>query len=46
MAPIDKIFNRLKIIKRVRNKTGLNNYHKKVFNNLKRFMNKTQKLMI
>ena len=41
MAPIDKELIDLKIINK-NEKNWLNDYHKKVFNNLKKFMNKTE----
>ena len=41
MAPIDKELIDLKIISKSE-KNWLNDYHKKVFNNLKKFMNKTE----
>ena len=39
MAPIDKTLIKKEILK-PEEINWLNNYHKKVFNNLKRFMNK------
>ena len=41
MAPIDKELINLKILNK-NEKNWLNNYHKKVFNNLKKFMNKIE----
>ena len=41
MAPIDKELIEIKILNRAE-KHWLNNYHKKVFDNLKKFMNKTE----
>ena len=41
MAPIDKTLIKKEILK-PEEINWLNNYHKKVFNNLKRFMNKTE----
>ena len=41
MAPIDKELIDSKILDK-NEKSWLNNYHKKVFNNLKKFMNKTE----
>ena len=41
MAPIDKELVDLKILNK-REKDWLNNYHKKVFDSLKKFMNKTE----
>ena len=41
MAPIEKDLIDLKILNN-NERNWLNNYHKKVFNNLKRFMNKTE----
>ena len=41
MAPIDKELIDLKILNK-NEKNWLNNYHKKVFDNLKKFMNKTE----
>ena len=43
MAPIDKELIDIKILNK-KEKNWLNNYHKKVFNNLKRFMNKPETL--
>jgi Xaa-Pro aminopeptidase len=43
MAPIDKELLDLKILNKYE-KVWLNNYHKKVFDNLKKFMNKTEYL--
>ena len=43
MAPIDKELVDLKILNK-RERDWLNNYHKKVFDNLKKFMNKTEYL--
>jgi Xaa-Pro aminopeptidase len=41
MAPIDKELIDIKILNKTE-KNWLNNYHKKVFDNLKKFMNKTE----
>ena len=41
MAPIDKELIDAKILNR-NEKNWLNNYHKEVFNNLKKFMNKSE----
>ena len=41
MAPIDKELVDFKILNKIE-KNWLNNYHKKVFDNLKKFMNKTE----
>ena len=43
MAPIDKELIDIKILNK-NEKNWLNDYHKKVFNNLKKFMNKTETL--
>jgi Xaa-Pro aminopeptidase len=43
MAPIDKELVDLKILNK-REKDWLNNYHKKVFDSLKKFMNKKELL--
>jgi Xaa-Pro aminopeptidase len=43
MAPIDKELIDFKILNE-NEKNWLNNYHKKVFNNLRKFMNKTELL--
>ena len=45
MAPIDKELIDLKILNK-KEKIWLNNYHKKVFDNLKKFMNKTEFLQL
>ena len=41
MAPIDKTLIDIKMLNKVEKK-WLNNYHKKVFDNLKKFMNKSE----
>ena len=41
MAPIDKELVDLKILNK-NEKNWLNNYHQKVFNSLKKFMNKSE----
>ena len=41
MVPIDKELIDLEILNK-NEKNWLNNYHKKVFENLKKFMNKTE----
>ena len=43
MAPIDKELVDFKILNKIE-KDWLNNYHKKVFDSLKKFMNKTELL--
>jgi len=45
MAPIDKELVDFKILNKIE-KDWLNNYHKKVFDNLKKFMNKTEFLQL
>jgi Xaa-Pro aminopeptidase len=45
MAPIDKDLIDFKILSKSEKK-WLNDYHKKVFNNLKKFMNKTEVMQL